>query len=60
MESLGPMDAVFRVLVYVFIVPILVWVVYWGVRLVWWIFRVVLFSALILINLAGRSWRGEL
>jgi hypothetical protein len=54
------MDAVFRVLVYVFIVPILVWVVYWGVRLVWWIFRVVLFSALILINLAGRSWRGEL
>jgi hypothetical protein len=59
-ESLGPMDAVFWVLVYVFIVPILVWVVYWGVRLVWWIFRVVLFSALILINLAGRSWRGEL
>jgi hypothetical protein len=54
------MSAVFWVLVYIFIVPILVWAGYRGVRLVWLLLRVVVISALILMNLAGRAWRGKL
>jgi len=59
-ESLGPMDAVFWVLVYMFIVPILVWVVYRSVRLMWLLLRIVVISTLLLIHLAGREWRGKL
>jgi hypothetical protein len=55
------MDAIFWLLVYAFLViPILCWVVYSGVRLAWWLFRVALFSVLMLISLAGQAWRGEL
>jgi hypothetical protein len=47
---------IISVLFFVFIVvPIL----YWGVRLAWWLTRVAYISALILIHLAGRAWRGE-
>ena len=38
------------------IIPIL----YWGIRLAWWLIRVAFISLLILIYLAGRAWRGEL
>ena len=48
---------IISVLVFVFIIiPIL----YWGIRLVWWLIRVAFISLLILIYLAGRAWRGEL
>jgi hypothetical protein len=50
-------DVIFAILVFVFIViPIL----YWGLRLAWWLFRVALVSVLMLITLAGQAWRGEL
>jgi hypothetical protein len=42
------------VLAFVFIIiPIL----YWGIRLAWWLTRVTYISVLILIYLAGRAWR---
>jgi len=48
---------IISVLVFVFIIiPIL----YWGIRLAWWLIRVAFNSLLILIYLAGRAWRGEL
>jgi hypothetical protein len=47
---------IISVLVFVFIItPIL----YWGIRLAWWLSRVAYISLLILMHLAGRTWRGE-
>jgi hypothetical protein len=51
--------AVFWVLVYMFFVPILVWVVYRSVRLMWLLLRIVVISTLRLIHLAGREWRNS-
>jgi hypothetical protein len=46
---------VISVLALVFtIIPIL----YWGIRLAWWLTRVAYISLLILIHVAGRTWRG--
>jgi len=50
------MQAIFWLIV----IPILCWILYWGVRLTWWLLRVAFISTLILIHLAGRAWRGEL
>ena len=55
-ETSGTMQAIFWLIV----IPILCWILYWGVRLTSWLFRVAFISTLILIHLAGRAWRGEL
>jgi len=48
---------IMSVLAFVFIIiPIL----YWGIRLAWWLTRVAFISLLILIYLANRAWRREM
>jgi hypothetical protein len=48
---------IISVLAFVFIIiPIL----YWGIRLAWWLTRVAFISLLILIYLANRAWRREM